>query len=139
MKTETSPSRKHEWQLDLSCNLQRTREKPKIWIHKNYREIKISPETVLIHLIIISRYSLWDCRETKLSPSVNGFRFKLQIKYETEKYIATKDNILSGFKNAQNIDKSFPLYFVGLCYNVTMNKNTFSLASLHARARYISL
>lgn len=87
----------------------------------------------------ISRYSLWDCRETKLSPSVNGFRFKLQIKYETEKYIATKDNILSGFKNAQNIDKSSPLYFVGLCYNVTMNKNTFSLASLHARARYNSL
>lgn len=114
MKTETSPSRKHEWKLDLSCNLQRTREKPKIWIHKNYREI------VLIHLIIISRYSLGDCRETKLSPSVNGFRFKLQIKYETEKYIATKDNILSGFKNAQNIDKSSPTLFCRImlqCYN----------------------
>ena len=40
---------------------------------------------------------LWDCRKKQVLPNIEGFKFKVRIKYQVEKYISTKNNKLETF------------------------------------------
>ena len=44
----------------------------------------------LIYLIIAKLY-IWDCRRN-LTPIINAFKFKVKIKYGTEKFVCAKTN-----------------------------------------------
>ena len=61
---------------------------------------------LLNYLILIGKLYLWDCRREHLLPCIEGFKSKLKIKYQTEKYIYTKNNNLSTFYNKWK--KNFP-------------------------------
>ena len=70
-----------------------------------------SPSAKLLnYLIMIGKLYLWDCRRSQILPNIYGFKKKIAVKYETEKYISlhskkTKDFfevkwIVSPFVNA---------------------------------------
>ena len=40
---------------------------------------------------------IWDCRRSQILPSLAGFKIKIKIKFETEKYICTKNKTLNQF------------------------------------------
>ena len=40
---------------------------------------------------------LWDCRKKQGLPNMEGFKFKVGIKYQVEKYISSKNNELETF------------------------------------------
>ena len=49
---------------------------------------------LLNYLLIIAKLYLWDCRRNQTLPNVMAFKLKVQLKYETELYIAcTSDNM----------------------------------------------
>lgn len=52
---------------------------------------------LLNYLILIGKIHIWDCRRKGVRPNLEGFKFKIKIKYQTEKYIATKNNDLETF------------------------------------------
>ena len=52
---------------------------------------------LLNYLILIGKIHIWDCRRKGVRPNLEGFKFKIKIKYQTEKYIATKNNDLKTF------------------------------------------
>jgi len=47
---------------------------------------------------VIGKIYLWSCRRNKELPSIPGFKSKVKLKYESEKYICTKNNNLDMFK-----------------------------------------
>ena len=71
-------------------------------IHLNLKDILIgllTPELPLLnYLILIGKIYLWACRRNKELPSIRGFKSKVKLKYETEKYICTKNNNLDMFR-----------------------------------------
>ena len=71
-------------------------------IHLNLKDIFIgllTPELPLLnYLIHIGKIYLWACRRNKELPSIRGFKSKVKLKYETEKYICTKNNNLDMFR-----------------------------------------
>ena len=52
---------------------------------------------LLNYLILIGKLYLWDCRKKQVLPNIEGFKFKVRIKYQVEKYISTKNNKLETF------------------------------------------
>ena len=40
---------------------------------------------------------LWDCRKNQALPDIAGFKFKVRINHQVEKYISTKNNKLETF------------------------------------------
>ena len=46
---------------------------------------------------VIGKLYLWDCRKKQVLPNIEGFKFKVRIKYQVEKYISTKNNKLETF------------------------------------------
>ena len=51
----------------------------------------LTPELpVLNYLLLEGKIYLWACRRNKELPSIRGFKSKVKLKYETEKYICTK-------------------------------------------------
>ena len=58
----------------------------------------ISSECPLLnYFLLIAKLFLWDCRRSQILPSLAGFKRKIKIKFETEKYICTKNNTLDKF------------------------------------------
>ena len=48
-----------------------------------------SPSAKLLnYLIMIGKLYLWDCRRSQILPNIYGFKKKIAVKYETEKYIS---------------------------------------------------
>ena len=47
---------------------------------------------LLNYLLIIAKLYLWDCRRNQTLSNVRAFRSKVQLKYETEIYIARTSN-----------------------------------------------
>ena len=58
---------------------------------------------LLNYLILTGKLYLWDCRNKQVLPNIEGFKFKVRIKYQVEKYISTKNKPF--MKNGQ---KTFP-------------------------------
>jgi len=50
------------------------------------------------YIVILGKTYLWNCRCIGINPIFNHFKKILEIKYETEKYIALKANKISQFK-----------------------------------------
>ena len=51
----------------------------------------------LLNYLIIGKLYLSDCRKKQVLPNIEGFKFKVRIKYQVEKYISTKNNKLETF------------------------------------------
>ena len=45
------------------------------------------PCPLLNYFLLIAKIYLWDCRRNQIHPNINGFKAKILIKCETEKYI----------------------------------------------------
>lgn len=71
-------------------------------IHLNLKDILIgllTPELPLLnYLLFLGIIYLWACTRNKELPSIQGFQLKVNLKYETEKYICTKNNNLDMFR-----------------------------------------
>ena len=71
-------------------------------IRLNLKDILIgllTPELPLLNdLLLIGNIYLWMCRRNKELPSIRGFQSKVKLKYETEKYICTKNKNLDMFR-----------------------------------------
>ena len=50
------------------------------------------PCPLLNFFLLIAKIYLWDCRRNQPFPNIVGFKAKLELKYETEAYIARKGN-----------------------------------------------
>ena len=59
--------------------------------------ITMSKCPLLSYLILIGKLHLWDCRKKQVLPNIEGFKFKVRIKYQVEKYISCKNNKLETF------------------------------------------
>ena len=53
---------------------------------------------LLNYLLIIAKLYLWECRRNQTFPNVMAFKFKVQLKYETELYIARTSNNVNFLK-----------------------------------------
>ena len=51
----------------------------------------------LNYLILIGKLYLWAYRKSQVLPNIEGFKFKIRIKYQAEKYISTRKNKLETF------------------------------------------
>ena len=79
---------------------------------------------LLNYLIMIGKLYLWDCRRGKILPNIYGFKKKIAVKYETEKYTSlhskkTKDFfeakwIVLPLVNAQ-LFKGFNMHSLSVC------------------------
>ena len=59
----------------------------------------LTPELPLLnYLLLVGKIYLWGCRRNKELPSICGFKSKVKLKYEMEKYICIKNNNLDMFK-----------------------------------------
>ena len=50
------------------------------------------PCPLLNYFLLIAKIYLWDCRRNQTLPNIVGFKAKIELKYETEAYIARKGN-----------------------------------------------
>jgi len=53
---------------------------------------------LISYIVILGKTYLWTCRCKGINPIFNHFKKILEIKYETENYIAFKVNKISQFK-----------------------------------------
>ena len=90
--------------MTCTCNV------PKVWSfsywarfqnHLSLRDVLIgiiSSECPLLnYFLLIAKLYLWDCRRSQILPSLAGFKMKIKIKFETEKYICTRNKTLDKF------------------------------------------
>ena len=56
-----------------------------------------SPCPLLNYLILISKLYIWDCKRKLIHPYIEGFKQRIKINNQTEKYIASKNNDLFNF------------------------------------------
>jgi len=70
----------------------------KEFVHLSLRDVLIGIITsecpLLNYFLLIAKLYLWDCRRSQILPSLAGFKMKIKIKFETEKYIYTKNKTL---------------------------------------------
>ena len=59
--------------------------------------ITTTPYPSLNYLLLIAKIHIWDCRRNRVRPDIERFKFKIKLKYEIEKYIATKNHDLKNF------------------------------------------
>ena len=62
--------------------------------------------------IIFAKPYLWDCRSNQAIPNIKAFNFKVQIKYETELYIARNGKNLEFLREKWAADFSIFLFSV---------------------------
>jgi len=58
-----------------------------------------SPCPLLNYFILIGKLYIWDCRRKNTHPYIEGYKQKIKMNYQTEKYIASKNNDLLNFYN----------------------------------------
>jgi len=73
----------------------------------------LKKETDLMnYIVILGKTYLWSCRCKGINPISNDFKRILEIKYETEKYIAFKANKISQFKKKWEVFEAFNLNLI---------------------------
>ena len=76
-------------------------------VHLTLKDILIgiltSESSLLNYLILIGKIYLWSCRRTEVLPHIDSFIVKVNIKYETEKYICTKNKSLKKLMHKWNL------------------------------------
>ena len=55
------------------------------------------PCPLLNYLMLIGKLYIWDCKRKHIHPHIEGFKQRIKINYQTEKYIAAKNNDLLNF------------------------------------------
>ena len=72
-----------------------------VFWHQILKEnIRLSLQDVLsnfIYLIMIGKLYLWDSRRSQILPNIYGFKKKIAVKYEAEKYISLHSKKNKGF------------------------------------------
>ena len=53
---------------------------------------------VITYLINLGKLCIWECRKAGIYPDFNIFLKKVQSKFETEKFIASKNGTFAGFR-----------------------------------------
>ena len=56
-----------------------------------------SPCPLLNYLILMGKLYIWDCKRKNIHPYIEGFKQRIKINYQTEKYIALKNDDLLNF------------------------------------------
>ena len=56
-----------------------------------------APYFYINYFLMIAKLYIWDCGRSQIRPSLAGFKIKIKIKFETEKYICTKNKTLDQF------------------------------------------
>ena len=73
----------------------------KEFVHLSLQDVIIGIITwecpLLNYFLVIAKLYIWDCRRSQILPSLAGFKIKIKIKFETEKYICTKNKTLDQF------------------------------------------
>lgn len=64
------------------------------------------------YIVILGKTYLWTYRCKEITPSFSHFKKILEIKYETEKYIAFKANKISQFKKKWEMFEVFNLNLI---------------------------
>lgn len=73
----------------------------KLLLHNNNNNNNLSLQDIIIgittlschllnYLLLIGKIHIWDCRRTHTHGNIEGFKVKVKINYQTEKYIALK-------------------------------------------------
>ena len=74
----------------------------KEFVHLSLQDVLIGITTsefpLLNYFLLIAKLYLWDCRRSQILPTLAGFKIKIKIKFETEKYICTKNKTLDQFR-----------------------------------------
>ena len=55
------------------------------------------------YVLLIGKIYIWDCRRKENKPAIAHFKQILKNKYDTEKYVAKKQNRYQLFKNKWNV------------------------------------
>ena len=63
---------------------------------------------LLNYLILIAKLYLWGCRGNQTLPVITAFSSKVNIKYETEKYVCVKTNKMDKFNKKWAVLDSLP-------------------------------
>ena len=67
----------------------------KEFVHLSLQDVLIGITTsecpLLNYFLLIAKLYIWDCRRCQILPSLAGFKIKIKIKFETEKYICTQN------------------------------------------------
>ena len=75
----------------------------KEFVHLSLQHVLIGIVTLecplLNYFLLIAKIYIWDCRRSQILPSLAEFKIKIKIKFETEKYICTKNKTLGQFNN----------------------------------------
>ena len=58
---------------------------------------------LLNYLILVAKLCIWDCRRNLTPPSINTFKLKAKIKYETEKFICFNINKIDKFNKKRGL------------------------------------
>ena len=70
----------------------------KEFVHLSLQDVVIGITTsecpLLNYFLMIAKLYIWDCRRSQILPSLAGFKINIKIKFETEKYICTKNKTL---------------------------------------------
>ena len=75
---------------------------------------------LLNYFLLIAKLYIWDCRRSQILPSLAGFKIKIKTKFETEKYICTKNKTLDQFRklkmgdNLSCVNNNFSFYCITL-------------------------
>ena len=92
----------------LASNLEKDFEKYYFTLAKKSRVLSnqdiilgiiTSPCPLLNYLILMAKLYIWDCTRKCIHPYIEGFKQKIKMNYQTEKYIASKNNDLLNFYN----------------------------------------
>ena len=74
----------------------------KEFVHLSLQDVVIGITTsecpLLNYFLLIAKLYIWDCRRSQILPSLAGFKIKIKIKFEMEKYICTKNKTLDQFR-----------------------------------------
>ena len=74
----------------------------KQFVHLSLHDVLIGIITsecpLLNYFLLIAELYIWDCRRSQILASLAGFKIKIKIKFETEKYICTKNKTLDQLK-----------------------------------------
>ena len=63
----------------------------------------VSRNDILNYLIILGKLCIWECKRNKIIPNFKIFLHKTEIKQETERYIAYRNNKLSYVRKRREI------------------------------------
>ena len=70
------------WKNVEQCYLTTTKEFHGLCLREVIIGIRMTKCPLLNYLILIGKLYLWDCRKKQVLPNIEGFKFKVRIKYQ---------------------------------------------------------